>query len=87
MKNGVLPVNIQTFSELVQNCPDSERAPDNILIHGPLPNITPERTQPNDEEMGKKAGIKIKDLSGPSGIVAQGWRKIFNFKALWNKYH
>ena len=48
--NGVLPLNAQTLSQLVQKHLDSKKAAaDDILLHGLLPNIYSERFQPNDD--------------------------------------
>ena len=66
MKKGVLAFDAQISSQLVQKCPESKKAPDDILLHGPLPNIHPVRFQVIDEEMVRKIDINTIGGSAPS---------------------
>ena len=76
MENGVLPLNAQTLQQLAQKHPESKAAPSDILLQGPVPKVHPIKFQPIDEEMIRKAAIKTKGGSGPSGMDAEGWRRI-----------
>ena len=51
MENGVLPFNVQSLSQLVKNHPDRKKAPDEILLDGPLPNVHTVSFLPADEKM------------------------------------
>ena len=62
----MLVFDAETLSQIVQEYPDSKKAPDDILLHGPLPNIHPVRFRLIDEEMVRKTAIKTKGGSGPS---------------------
>ena len=49
MENGVLPLNAQSLSQLVKKYPDRKKAPDEILLDGPLPNVHAVHFLPADE--------------------------------------
>lgn len=49
MENGVLPLNAQSFSQLVKKYPDRKKTPDEILLDGPFPNVHTVRFLPADE--------------------------------------
>ena len=49
MENGVLPLNAQSLSQLVKKYPDRKKAPDEILLDGPLPNVHTVRFLPANE--------------------------------------
>ena len=51
---------------MIQRHSDSKKASDNIFLHDPVPNIHPVRSQPIDEEIVSRAGIKTEGGSGPS---------------------
>ena len=76
MENGILPLKKDTLSKLIQKHPKGKTASQNILLNGPLQNIHPVKFQSVDEEMIRKAMIRTKWDSGPSGIDADGWRRI-----------
>ena len=60
MKKGVLVFDAETLSQLVQKYPDSKKAPADILLHGPLPNIHPVRFRLINEEMVTKNSYQDK---------------------------
>ena len=77
MENGVLPLNKDTLSKLIYKHPKGNKmASKYILLNGPSQNIHPVRFQPVDEEMIRKAAIRDKGGSGPSGMDVNGWRRI-----------
>ena len=75
MSNGILPLNDETL-KLSQKHPDSRDALDDVLLEGDIPEIHPIIFETIDEEMVKQAAIKTNGGSGPSGLDADGWRRI-----------
>ena len=65
MKNGVLPLNKDTLSQLTQKHPKCKTATQKILLNGILQNIHSVKFQSIDEEMITKATIRTKAGSGP----------------------
>ena len=76
MENGILPLNKDTFSKLIQKHLKGKTASQDILLNGPLQNIHPVKFQSIDEEMIRKAAVRTKGGSSPSGWDADGWRRI-----------
>ena len=76
MENGILPLNKDTLSKLIQKHPKGKTASQDILLNGPLQNIHPVKFQSIDEEMIRKAAVRTKGGSSPSGWDADGWRRI-----------
>ena len=76
MENGILPLNKDTLSKLIQKHPKGKTASQDILLNGPLQNIHPVKFQSIDEKMIRKAVTKTKGGSGPSGVDTDGWRRI-----------
>ena len=76
MSNGVLPLNDTTLNQLRQKHPDAKDVSQDILLEGEIPEVHPVIFEMIDEEMVKQAAIKTKDGSGPSGMDADGWRRI-----------
>ena len=74
MENGVLPLNKDTLSKLIQKRPKGKTASQDILLNRLLKNIHPVKFQSVDEEMIRKAVIRTKGGSGPLGM--DGWRRI-----------
>ena len=76
MENGILPLNKDTLSKLIQKHPKGKTASQDILLNGPLQNIHPAKFQSIDEEIIRKAAIRTNGDSGPSGMDVDGWRRI-----------
>ena len=76
MENGILPLNKDTLSKLIQKHPKGKTASQDILLNDPLQNIHPVEFQSIDEEMIRKAAIRTKGGSGPSGMDADSWHRI-----------
>ena len=56
--------------------PPPKVADDDVLLSGEKPYVHPVIYEIIDEEMVKRAALKTKGGSGPSGLDADGWRKI-----------
>ena len=76
IENGVLPLNKDTLSKLIQKHPKDKTASQNILLNGQIQNIHPVKSQSIDKEKIRKAAIRTKGGSGPSGMDADGWSRI-----------
>ena len=76
MENGILPVNRYTLSKLIQKYPKGKTVSQDVLLNGPLQNIHPVKFQSIDEEVIRKAAIRTKGGSGPSGMDADSWHRI-----------
>ena len=72
MENGILPINKDTLSKLIQKHPKGKTASQDILLNGPLQDIHPLKFQSSDKEMIRKGAIRTKGGSGPSGMDADG---------------
>ena len=72
MENGILPLDKDTLSKLIQKHLDSKTASQDILLNGLLQNIHPIKSQSIGEEVIRKTVIRTKGGSGPSGMDANG---------------
>ena len=86
MKSGVLPLNKYTLSKLIKKHPKVKTASQYILLNGSLHNIHPVKFHLIDVEIISKAATRTKESSGPSGMDANGWRKILasNNFGIWS---
>ena len=64
------------YLDLLRNTGTGKKAPDNILLHGPLLNIHPVRFWLIDEEMVRKVAVKTKGGSGLSRMDAEDYHRI-----------
>ena len=76
MKDGILPLNIQTLNSLKEKHPKSKDASIDILLTYISRREHPIKFEGIDEEMVRKATIKTKGGSGPSAMDADRWRRI-----------
>ena len=76
MENELLPLNKDTLSKRIQKHWKGKTDSQDIWLNGPLQNIDPVKFQSIDEKIIRKAVIKTKGGSGPSGMDADGWRRI-----------
>ena len=74
--SGVVPLNDEVISTLTEKHPEQKEASDDILIEGDPPFIDPVLYDNIDESTILKAAIKTKGCAGPSGVDADGWRRI-----------
>ena len=59
-----------------QKHPAPKAADNDVLLSGEKPYIHPVIYESINEEIVKRAALKTKGRSGPSGLDADGWRKI-----------
>ena len=76
MSNGILPLTEETLSQLEIKHPDNRDASADVLLNGPVKEIHPIVFDAIDEEMVLKAESITKGGSGPSGLDADGWRRM-----------
>ena len=81
MDCGILPLNKETLELLVQKHQEPREPSPKILIQGPTKPIHPVAYADMDESVIMKALMLRKDGSGPSGLDADGWRKILTSRA------
>ena len=77
MENGILPLNKDTLSKRIEKHPNVKSASQDTLLNGPLQNIHPFKFQSINKE--RKASIRTRGGSGPSGMHANCWRRILAF--------
>ena len=71
-----MPLNKETLELLVQKHLEPRKPSPNILIQGPTRPIYPVAYDDMDESVIMKASILTKGGSEPSGLDADGWRRI-----------
>ena len=76
MPNGILPLTDTTLQLLKQKHPESREPPPEVLIEGPGRKIHPVVYDHIDESLILKAALLTKGGSGPSGLNADGWRRL-----------
>ena len=76
MSNGILPLNNKTFMLLEEKHPESREASIDVMFQGPLERIHSIAFESIDEAMILRATTDTKGGSGPSGMDADGWRRI-----------
>ena len=76
MTNGILPLDEKKLNSLKQKHPQSQPAYEETLINGEPPLIHPIIFDDINEEVVRKATIRTKGGSGPSGLDDDGWRKL-----------
>ena len=81
ISNGILPLNDKTLSLLKQKHPASRELNEEELLRGEKPSVHPVVFEDIDKNMVKEAALKTKGGSGPSGLDADGYRKILVSKS------
>ncbi|XP_057301658.1 uncharacterized protein LOC130636080 [Hydractinia symbiolongicarpus] len=76
MTQGILPLNDETLLLLEQKHPDQGNLSEDTLIDQPSQRIHDIVFDIIDEDMVLKAATYTKGGSGPSGLDADGWRRI-----------
>ena len=76
MEGGVMPLNEETKEMLKIKHPVGEEAKEDVLLQGPLPTVENVIFETIDEAMVYAAAKMTRGGSGPSGIDADGWRRI-----------
>ena len=81
MQNGILPLNDKTIAALRMKHPDALPADPAIILPDEIPAVHPIRYESINTEEIRKAALKTKGGSGPSGMDAEGWRRILTSKS------
>ena len=81
MQNGVLPLNNETLNLLKQKHPQPSPATAEVLLPDVPEKVHPIKFENINADTARNAVTKTKGGSGPSGMDADGWRRIFTFKS------
>jgi hypothetical protein len=73
---GVLKLSEETLRDLRAKHPAGANADDSILLHGDIPFVDPVTFNNIDENTIKNSALRTKGAAGPSGMNADGWRRI-----------
>ena len=82
IKNGILPLKRQTLNQLQLKHPEGKEASQEILLTDTPETIHPIKFESIDVEKLQKATVKTQGGSGPSGIDADGWKRILTSEKL-----
>lgn len=80
MKHGILPLTKQTLNQLQLKHPEGKEASQEILLTDVPETIHPIKFENIDVEKIQKAAVKTQGGSGPSGMDADGWKRILTSK-------
>ena len=81
---GVVTLSQRPINELKRKHPNANDADPSILMDGPLPFVDPVMFQNITESTIMKSVLRTRGSSGPSGLDADGWRRIFVSKNFGN---
>ena len=81
MQNGILPLNDTTFNQLKLKHPEANKADEMVLLPDLRIKVHPVKFESIDAELVRKAAIKTRGGSGPSGMDADGWRRMLTSKS------
>ena len=76
MENGIVPLNENTIKQLIQKHPKSKKADAEILLADIPERVHQVRFDGINAELVRKAALKTRGGSGPSGMDGDGWRHI-----------
>ena len=76
MTGGILPLNDEITNKLTEKHPDPVRPKEEALLQGPIEKIHPIAFEEIDASLICRVSIKTKGGAGPSGMDADGWRRI-----------
>ena len=76
VSNGIIPLTEETLSQFEIKYSDNRDASRDVLLNGPIKEIYPIVFDVIDEEMALRAASITKGDSGPSGLNADGWRRM-----------
>ena len=74
--SGVLPLSESTINELKRKHPAASEAEPSLLIDGKPPFVDPLILENITEPTITNAALRTRGSSGPSGLDADGWRRI-----------
>ena len=75
-RGGILPLSDETFEILQQKHSDASEASDEILLKETPQEVHPVIYESINSEMVKGAIKRTRGAAGPSGMDADGWRRI-----------
>ena len=81
MQNGILPLNDTTLNQLKLKHPEAKKADEVVLLPDLPIKVHPVKFENIDAELVRKVAIKTRGCSGPSGMDADGWRRILTSKS------
>ena len=81
ISNGIVPLDDKTLILLKQKHPASNELNEEVLLRGEKPSVHSVVFEDIDDNMVKEATLKTKGGSCPSGLDADGWRKILVAKS------
>ena len=76
MRNGILPPNNETLNLLRLKHPDPKGAHESVMLSDVPERLHPVKFEVIDAEMIRKAAMKASGGTGPSGLDADGWKRI-----------
>ena len=76
MSGGVLPLNDETIALLRTKHPEAREMHEDVILQGPIPTVENVIFDVIDEHMVYEAAKITRGGSGPSGMDADGWRRI-----------
>lgn len=85
--SGVLPLSQSTIDELKRKHPEASEADPSMLLDGEPPFVDPVMFQNIDESTIMSAALRTRGSSGPSGLDADGWRRILVSKNFGTAAH
>ena len=74
--SGVLPLSERTINELKRKHPAASEADPSLLVDGEPPFVDPVMFENIAESTIANAALRTRGSSGPSGLDADGWRRI-----------
>ena len=81
--NGVLPLNQSTLNDLRQKHPEGQQINEEMILQGPVENVSSVIFDEITSDSILKATIKTKGSAGPSMYDADDWRNILGSTLLW----
>ena len=84
MQNGILPLNDQTLNQLKQKHPHGKYGDPEVLLSDILEEFHPTKFHLINAESVKKAMVKTKSTTGPSGLDEYGWKRILTSTQFYN---
>ena len=81
ISNGILPLNDRTLKMLKQKHAEANEPLQEVLMQEPTRPVHPIVYEDMDEPLILKAAMLTKGGSGPSGLDADGWRKILTSRS------
>ena len=77
---GVLPLNDDVMRQLKEKHPEAQKAPLGTLLFGPIKEVPDVIYQQINADMVRDAALRTKGSGGPSGIDANGFRRMLACK-------